>query len=202
MRNRLAIEARPISTVGLQAAARSRAFALIAAVILMVAAMSWLATAAGARGMGGGSHGSHSFAGARSFGGAHSGARFGRHFFVDDRFARFNRFSRFSDRRFRNRFDGEFNNGFFPFGFGSDFGFPIGFGGDFGFPIGFGGDFGFPFGSWGDFGWPSPSTQLIQPAVTGDPPAAAPRPQRYEPPTVETTSSGVTIVRGPGSRHF
>jgi len=189
MRNRLAIEARPISTVGLQAAARSRAFALIAAVILMVAAMSWLATAAGARGMGGGSHGgshgSHSFAGARSFGGAHSGARFGRHFFVDDRFARFNRFSRFSDRGFRNRFDGGFNNGFFPFDFS--------------------GDFGFPFGSWGDFGWPFPSSQLIQPAVTDDPPAAppvAPRPQRYEPPTVETTPSGVTIVRGPGSRHF
>jgi len=190
MRNRLAIEARPISTVGLQAAARSRAFGLIAAVILMIAATSWLATAAGARGMGGGSHGgshgSHSFAGARSFGGAHSGAHFfagfgsGRRFLADGRFGHFNRFSRFSDRRFRNRFDGGFNNGFFPFGFS--------------------GDFGFPFGSWGDFGWPFPSNQLIQPAVTDDPPVA-PRPQRYEPPTVETTPSGVTIVRGPGSRH-
>lgn len=60
----------------------------------------------------------------------------------------------------------------------------------------------FPFG----FGWPISEPDLVTPADEGDtvdqpgPPVRF-RLDRYEPPTVEKTPSGVTIIRGPGSHH-
>jgi len=206
MLNLLTDRARPISTAGSQAAARSCAIGLICAVILAVVATSWLTTAASARGMGGGSGGGRSVGGSRgspSLGGFHSGPHFflgarsgsffaGRHFLGDGRFSRFDKFGFIRDRRFHEGFNGGFFNGI------RDRRFNNGFNGGFF-------DSSFPFGGWGGWGWgdfggPFPSTQPIQPVITGDL-APAPRPQRYEPPTVETTPSGVTIVRGPGSRH-
>jgi len=64
----------------------------------------------------------------------------------------------------------------------------------------------FPFGSFGDFGWgwpgaqPGPLAGGGGPELIDDPPLQR-RSGRYERPTVETTASGVTIIRGPGSRH-
>jgi len=64
----------------------------------------------------------------------------------------------------------------------------------------------FPFGFFDGFGWPSVQSELAQAPVGGDdvgdssPPFQG-RPARYEPPKVETTASGVTIIRGPGSHH-
>ena len=184
MLNFLTDRARPISTAGSRAAARRCAIGLISAVILAVVAASWLTTAASARGMGGGSGGGRSFGhsrGSPSFGRFHSGPRF----------SRFDKFGFIRDRRFHESINGGFFNGNRRFNNGFNGGFF-----DSSFPFGGWGGWG-----WGDFGGPFQGTQPIQPVITGDP-APAPRPQRYEPPTVETTPEGVTIVRGPGSRHF
>ena len=64
----------------------------------------------------------------------------------------------------------------------------------------------FPFGFWPSFGWPAAQSDLVTADDTGgtgwDTPFLWPRPvERYEPPTVEKTPSGVTIIRGPGSPH-
>jgi hypothetical protein len=69
----------------------------------------------------------------------------------------------------------------------------------------FGGGF-FPFGFWPDFGWPVAQSDVAAADDTGGmgwgTPYFWPRPvERYEPPTVEKTPSGVTIIRGPGSPH-
>lgn len=66
-----------------------------------------------------------------------------------------------------------------------------------------------PFGFYGGFGWPDFEPALA--ATSPDPDANddtrwrglsfSGRPDRYEPPTVEQSPSGVTIIRGPGSHH-
>jgi hypothetical protein len=86
-------------------------------------------------------------------------------------------FDRFRDfRRFHRRDRDEFADGFFPFGSVGDFG----------------------------WGWPGAQPDLFAggdgPELIDDPPFQR-RFGRYERPTVETTASGVTIIRGPGSRH-
>ena len=71
------------------------------------------------------------------------------------------------------------------------------------FPIGF------PIGFIGGLGWPVPQPDVLGAFVAfgqqhaGERLArpASVRANRYEPPTAVTLSSGVTIVRGPGSRH-
>jgi hypothetical protein len=139
--------------------------------------------AADARGMSGGSISGRSFEGHASSSFGRSRIGFGevnRHRFDSrrDRFFARDDFDRFHDfRRFRDRRRGEFGDGFFPFGFG-------------------------------DFGWGWPAGQTDLPVLGdgigsgGDPgPPLERRLGRYEPPTTETTPSGVTIIRGPGSRH-
>ncbi|HKX08812.1 MAG TPA: hypothetical protein VJN67_11500 [Stellaceae bacterium] len=69
-----------------------------------------------------------------------------------------------------------------------------------GFPIGFIG---------GSLGWPVPQPDLLAALMAFGQQhkaerlahAESVRAKRYEPPTSVTLSSGVTIVRGPGSRH-
>jgi len=138
---------------------------------------------ADARDMSGGSIGGGTFAGhaSSSFGRSRIGfSRLNGHRFDTRRdrfFAREDR-DRFRDfRRFDRRRRGEFADGFFPFGFG-------------------------------DFGWGWPAGQTDLPvlgagSVAGDDPGppVERRLGRYEPPTIKTTPSGVTIIRGPGSRH-
>ncbi len=62
----------------------------------------------------------------------------------------------------------------------------------------------FPFGFFG--AWPSVEPDLSAAADDvsddGDAPSFRRRPERYEPPTVETSPSGVIIIRGPGSHRF
>lgn len=78
-------------------------------------------------------------------------------------------------RRFHGHERGDFANGFFPFGF------------------------------WPGFGWPVAQQDLAAADDTGGmdsgPPFFWPQVERYQPPTVEKTPSGVTIIRGPGSSH-
>ena len=68
---------------------------------------------------------------------------------------------------------------------------------------------GFPIGFMGGLGWPIPQPDVVaafmafglhhQAERLAHP--ASVRANRYEPPTTVTLASGVTIVRGPGSRH-
>lgn len=154
---------------------------LLAGLLIAVGA-GQLATPANARGMHGGSignetpadHASLSFGrSTMEFNGAHA-PRFA--FRRDGGFARED-FDRFRGlRRFHHRHRNESAEGFVPFGF------------------------------FGDWGWPIAQTDLLagdegsEAADERGPPFRKPL-GRYEPPTVETTPSGVTIIRGPGSRH-
>jgi len=85
-------------------------------------------------------------------------------------------FDRFRDfhRRFHNHRRDFLGDGFFPFGF---------------------------FGSWPSVE-PDLSAAADDGSDDGDAQSFRQRPERYEPPTVENTPSGVTIIRGPGSHRF
>jgi len=85
-------------------------------------------------------------------------------------------FDRFHDfhRRFHHHRRDFLNDGFFPFGF---------------------------FGSWPSVE-PDLSAAADDGSDDGDAPSLRRRGERYEAPTVETTPSGVTIIRGPGSHRF
>lgn len=162
--------------------------------IMLAAASNGLVTAASARGMGGGGsmgfHGGHfsGFHGSRGFRGAQFSRFHGFHDFRGAQFSRFHGFHDFRGAHFR-RFHAfrNFNNrndqlGFIPWGWG---------------------------GGWGDFGcsdltWPCEGNWwagAADPRNSADPASDPPPPSlsRYEPPTVETTPFGVTIIRGPGS---
>ena len=68
---------------------------------------------------------------------------------------------------------------------------------------------GFPIGFIGGFGWPVPQPDVLAAFIAFGQRHEAERlsqpvsirVNRYEPPTTVTLSSGVTIVRGPGSHH-
>jgi hypothetical protein len=166
---------------------------------IVLAAPDGLVTPAGARQMGGGG-GHGGFAGSGGFVGARSGLRLGapsqgaqlghfRSFFFDSN--RFNSFF-FDSNRFNSdfRFSRGFNNR------GNQFDSFGGGGGGWGwsdcFPNGT-----FPCQAGYD---PRYAGGYAGDAQPPDPPP--PRVRRYEPATVETTPEGVTIVRGPGSRHL
>ncbi len=59
-----------------------------------------------------------------------------------------------------------------------------------------------PWGLYDDFGSGFREYGPADMTATDDDRGRMPLTRRYEPPTVETTPSGVTILRGPGSRHF
>jgi hypothetical protein len=158
---------------------------------IVLAAPDGLVTPAGARQMGGGG-GHGGFAGSGGFAGARSGLRLGtpfagaqlghfRSFFFDS-----NRFN--SDFRFSRGFNNRGNL------FGS-------FGGGWGW-----GDFYCPDGTFPcQANWAAGYDPRYAGGYAGDaqpPDPPPPRVRRYEPPTVETTPEGITIVRGPGSRHL
>ena len=140
-----------------------------------------LATPASARGMSGASGGGHGSAGighpvARGSG-AHVRSRSSTHAHREHLFAD-NDFSRFHDfRRFHHRHGDEFANGVFPWGFGLF-----------------------------DEDWPGARSDLADVASRDETDGRSwpfrGRVEHYEPPTVEVTPSGVTIMRGPGSHHF
>ena len=151
--------------------------------LLIAAGANALASPASPRGMTGGSISHDSLSAGRTTGDhtQFSGLRARR---IDSRRDRFfaredrDRFGEF--RRFRRRDRDGFGDGFFPVG---DFG-----------------DFGWPY-------WPHPQPDSaaagnVSDGVDDPGPPFPNRFGRYEPPTVETTPSGVTIVRGPGSHHF
>lgn len=151
--------------------------------LLIAAGADALASPVSARGMSGGSISHGSLSAGRTTGDPtqFSGLRARRFDSRRDRFfAREDR-DRFAEfRRFRRRDRDGFGDGFFPFG---DFG-----------------DSGGPY-------WPYPQSDFaaagnVSDGVDDPTPRFPSRFGRYEPPTVETTPSGVTIVRGPGSHHF
>jgi hypothetical protein len=169
---------------------------------IVLAAPDGLVTPAGAREMGGGG-GHGGFAGSRAFAGARFGLSFGTpfagaqlgHFRTSFPFGHFRSFF-FDSNRFNSdfRFSRGFNNRGNQFGsFGSGGG---GVGWSDCFPDGT-----FPCQGNGSAGYdPRYAGGYAGDAQPPDPPP--PRVSRYEPPTVETTPEGVTIVRGPGSRHL
>lgn len=165
-------------------APRSRLPVTLLVGIVIAVASSGFAISARANGSPSGSMGMGSsgqivtapMSGPRRIGSLHTGtsASLHRFRFGRERLDAFERAREF--RRLHNRERDEFRGGFFPFGF------------------------------WPSFGWPAAQSDLVTANDTGgtgwDTPFLWPRPvERYEPPTVEKTPSGVTIIRGPGSPH-
>jgi hypothetical protein len=59
-----------------------------------------------------------------------------------------------------------------------------------------------PWGYYDDFGWGLPQYHPADTIAEESDGGRMPLARRYEPPTVEASPSGVSIMRGPGSRHF